>query len=192
MSDQINSSAQAPRNAFVALCKAASENDWCWNISCTTCGHCGFKVGFSKIIHEQHPDDDSFWTQGKRDSDLLKEVEEYGDFWHRASRENQMELASIVATVKISDIQAVSKFPDWLGYIGLVIHHCPERAAREIISDSLLPQFIEMLKDDIEICDYFNKKLANRELLSVNDLSRIESGKVGLLHPPLPLITDLL
>ena len=182
------------KNPFVSLCEHASQNNWCWNLFCTTCGHGAFKIAFSKLIHGQHPDDDSFWPNGKSNSDPLKEVDNYSDFWSSASITNQLKLAKIIAEEKISDIKAVAKFPNWLGYIGLVINHCPSRESRKIISESFLPQFIKILKneDEKEICEYLQEKQSRHELLSVNDLSRIKNKSVNLSNPPLPLITDIL
>jgi len=180
------------RNPFIALCDYASQNNWCWKLFCTTCGHGSFKVAFTKIISGQNPDDASFWPNGKDNAALLKEVDQYRDFWSEASIANQHKLATIVADAKLSEIKSVAKYPDWLGYIGLVIHHCPSREAREKISESLLLQFISMLKDDKEICDYLQNKLAQKEILSINDLSRIESKSVDLKNPPTPLIFDVL
>ena len=180
------------RNPFVALCDYATRNNWCWKLFCTTCGHGAFKVAFSKIVQGKHPDDDSFWPHGKSNSDPLREVDSYRDFWGEASAENQTKIASVVAEAKISDIQAVAKFPDWLGYIGLVISHCSNREARKIISDSFLPQFISMYAANKDLKTYLEEKLSKGELLSINDLSRIEAGRADLEKPPLPLITDIL
>ena len=180
------------RNPFVALCEYASQNNWCWKLFCTTCGHGAFKVAFSKLIQDQHPDNDSFWPHGRSNSDPLKELDNNNDFWRAASIANQLKLASIVAGAKISDIQVVAKFPDWLGYIGLVINHCPDRNARKLFSDAFIPQFIEMTKENKELSDYFKKMQSEDGMLSINDLSRIESGKVNLDKPPLPLIFDVL
>ena len=180
------------RNQFTALCEYASANNWCWNLYCTTCGHGAFRVAFSKIISGQHPDDISFWPNGQSNHSLLKELDKYGDFWRGANKVNQIKLASIVAKSKLMDIQAVAKFPDWLGYIGLVIHHCPSREARKIISESFLPQFVAMLKDNKEIHDYLQNKIIQKQYLSINDLSRIEKKSVNLEKPPQPLIFDIL
>lgn len=163
------------RNPFVALCEYASQNNWCWKICCTTCGHSVFKVAFSKLIQDQHPDDDSFWPYGKSNSDPIKEVDSNNDFWRREARiANQLKLTALVADAKISDIQAVAKFPDWLGYIGLVINHCPNHEARKILSDALIPQFIVMTKESRELSNYFKKMQLEDTLLSINDLSRVE------------------
>ena len=49
-----------------------------------------------------------------------------------------------------------------------------------------------MVNDDKEICEYLHEKQTKQELLSINDLSRIENKSVDLVNPPLPLITDIL
>ncbi|MCX6782034.1 MAG: hypothetical protein NTW66_02880 [Candidatus Magasanikbacteria bacterium] len=167
------------RNSFVALCDYASRSNWCWNIVCTTCGHGAFKVSYAKIINGQNPDDESFWPYGKENDDSLKEMNVNRVFLGDASADAQIKLASVVAKAKLSDIQSVAKFPDWLGYIGLVIHHCPNQEARKIISDSFLSQFIELLKDKAGIREYLSQKQAKQELLDINDLSRIENEIVN-------------
>jgi len=163
------------RNSFVALCEYASQNNWCWKITCTTCGHSAFKVAFSKLVKDQHPDNDSFWPLGKSNSTQLKEADDNDDFRRRASLENQLKLASIVSDAKISHIQQVAKFPDWLGYIGLVIHHCPSHQARKLLSDAYIPQFIEITSEDRELSGYFKKMQSDDGILSINDLSKVES-----------------
>lgn len=192
MSNQDNQLQNIKRNPFIALCDFASRNNWCWKLVCTTCGHSDFRVAFSKIARNQHPDDEAFWPHGKGNQSLFKEADDYKDFFRGASITTQMKLASIVAGAKVTDIQTVAKFPDWLGYIGLVIHHCPNRDSRKIISNAFLPQFITMVKNDKEIYEYLQEKQSKQELLSINDLSRIESKSVDLLNPPLPLISDIL
>lgn len=161
------------RNPFTALCEVASQNNWCWNINCTTCGHSAFKVSFSKIIKGQHPDKDLFWPYGKENHSPLKEMDDCRDFFRNTSIKNQMDLASIVAEVKLSDIQEVAKFPDWLGYIGLVMHHCSSRDAQKIISDAFLPQFIALVKYK-KLSEYLKGKQTKDQYLSINDLNMIE------------------
>ena len=180
------------RNSFVALCDYASRGNWCWKIFCTTCGHGAFRVAFSKLIHNLHPDNKSFWPYGSENHSLLKESDKFNDFWRDSKKENQIKLARIVAKSKLFDIKDITKFPDWLGYIGLVIHHCPNRDARKIISDSFLSQFINILKGNKEIVSYLQEKKSKNELLSINDLSRIENKRVNLINPPYPLIYDSL
>lgn len=164
------------RNPFVALCDYASQNDWCWKLMCTTCGHSAFKVSFSKITMDQHPDDELFWPYGKENHSPLKEIDRYNSFSRRASLSDQEKLAVIVSQANLSDIQHVAKFPEWLGYVGLVLEHCSSHNSREIISNSFLPQFIELLKNDSAMCDYFKEKQSKDEFLDIGDLSKIEGS----------------
>jgi len=161
------------RNPFVALCEYASQNNWCWKITCTTCGHSAFKVAFSKLVRGEHPDDDSFWLNGKENHSALKEIEKYDDFRKRnIDSDIQLRLAKIVAKAKICDIQKISRFPDWLGYIGLVVHYCYNDEASKILSESLILQFMELLKDDKYITENLNKK----QILFISDLEELEDS----------------
>ena len=35
---------------FLSLCRLASQENWCWKIICTTCGHMHFRYGFKELI----------------------------------------------------------------------------------------------------------------------------------------------
>lgn len=167
------------RNPFVALCEVASKNRWCWKLFCTTCGHGAFRVSFSRIIRGQHPDDESFWPNGKENASPLKEWAEYDDFRGPASSESQIALARIVAGAALSDIQAVARFPDWLGYIGLILRHCSEFGAQQIVSGALLPQFTGLVAKNNEAKTYFQAKQKDGRQLEISDLSLVESTMLG-------------
>ena len=163
------------RNSFIALCEYATQRNLCWRIACGTCGHREFRYAFSKIIYGKHPDNKSFWsTIGDKYDDFM---------WGKTpSEEDQIKLASIVAGADIRDIHQVAKFPDWLGYIGLVIFHCksssssqPSRA-HKILTDALLPQFIEFTKRRSSLCDYLKNKKESGGILTIDDLEKIEEG----------------
>ena len=87
-----------------------------------------------------------------------------------------MKLVKIVADAKLIDIQDVAEFPNWLNYIGLVIHHCSDAAARKLLSDSLLPQFIAMVKDDTNLSWYLQGKLNRGKSLAIKDLGKIQNS----------------
>ena len=161
------------RNPFIALCEYASQNNWCWKITCTTCGHSAFRVAFSKLVRNEHPDDDIFWPNGKENHSVFKERNDYNDFNGRSiDGDIQLKLARIVADAKISDIQKSAKFPDWLGYIGLVMHYCYNDEASKILSDSLILQFKELFQTNKYIMEYLN----NKQILSVHDLEILENN----------------
>lgn len=169
------------RNSFVALCEVASQNNWCWNLSCTTCGHGAFKVAFSKLVRGEHPDDESFWPKGKENHSPLIEMDKYNEFTRNTTAVgNQLDLAEIVAKANILDIQLIAKFPDWLGYIGLVLHHCYNPEANKNISDSLLPQFIDLVQNDTLTCDYLKKRQSKQNLLNIYDLAKVENSLITI------------
>lgn len=176
MAENNNQPDTFPRNPFVALCDYASQNNWCWKIHCTTCGHGAFRISFSKIAEGQHPDDPSFFPHGKGNHSPLKESDMYGDLWGIHNLDSQMKLAEIVSQANLSDIQAVSKFPDWLGYIGLVITHLPSNRARMALSSTFIPQFSTFLEKDNEIKAFLEHKKMTGEPLSVTDLDKIEKS----------------
>ena len=64
--------------------------------------------GFSKLVHGEHPDDDSFWPNGKKPF-LLKEIDNYNDF-DRRSIDKDVELNLAKNEAKISDIQKSQNF----------------------------------------------------------------------------------
>lgn len=177
MTEEIKQPSNKKRNAFVALCEYASLGGWCWNLCCTTCGHGTFRVAFSKLAKGQHPDDDSFWPEIKGDgSSLYKESDKYPEFFDGLYLVSQQNLVKIVKKAKFTDIKAVAKFPDWLGYIGLVLYHCPNFSAPRQITDSFLPQFIKLVPKDSETYKLLDKKIKQNELLNISDLQEIEKG----------------
>jgi len=45
-------------NQFESLCKLASDETWCWDLSCTTCGHMHFQYAFLELIKGRSPTDE--------------------------------------------------------------------------------------------------------------------------------------
>lgn len=167
---------ESDRNPFLALCDSASQNNWCWNINCTTCGHGAFRVSFSKLIAgEVHPDYVMFWPNGKNNNNMLQEYKKHPEYrYFHYNYDNQQKLVEIVAGVKIADLKVLCRFPDWLGYIGLVMAHCPSRRAQMTLSSHFIPQFLTLFEKDNEIKGYLENKQLNNEPLTIADLNKIE------------------
>ena len=47
-------------NQFEAVCKLASDEGWCWDINCTTCGNMLFTYAFKQMSYGQSPEDDDW------------------------------------------------------------------------------------------------------------------------------------
>jgi len=169
-----------PRNEFTALVDfAARKGGFCYKIVCTTCGHSEMRLAFSKIIRGVHPDSDDFMSK-----DLWDDLRVFNDFkndfytdrLNSNKIESQNKLAKIVAGSKISDLKRLGKFPDWLGYIGLVLFHLRGNdAATKLISRSLLRQFSEDIDEGNYLKSELYREYNNDFDLTLSDLSRLET-----------------
>jgi hypothetical protein len=108
-------------NYFQKLCLHAANNNWCWNLWCTTCGHQSFRRAFEvmargidptselgqRIIHRS-----TISSPGNRPEPKLIYSED--------------EKAAVVRSCMDADLKTISlnsKFPEWLGYLGLILFH---------------------------------------------------------------------
>ena len=140
---------ESKRNAFVALCELASREKWCWRIGCTTCGCMQFRHSFKKLINGLHPDSPN-WLRQRRPRDIIR------DF----SISEQSILVDIVSNAKIEDIAKIAHYPDWLGYLGLVLLFCEEiESQTRTLSCSLIPQFLNLLPKHSASYKYFKQIL---------------------------------
>lgn len=93
-------------NNFEQACIEATKNNWCWKIHCSTCGNHEFYLLFAELCQ----------TTDRFDLSLDK--------------------GTALEAFITADIQYISKscrFPDWLGYLGLVLHNFnypPEQLTR--------------------------------------------------------------
>ncbi|MBK9173229.1 MAG: hypothetical protein IPM28_09535 [Chloracidobacterium sp.] len=162
-----------PENAFEALCKVASEKEWCWNLVCTTCGHEDFRMGLVQISRRIHPESEK-WVPPDviRSSDprLTESLRDRRAFFHREP------LYLICASANIASIAATCRFPDFLGYLGLALHYQERmetqyRLLTRLWGSDLLKlmdeRAAEVLRADLDRPDF---------VLSWRDLERVEYG----------------
>lgn len=105
-------------NAFEALCKLGSENNWCWNLYCTTCGHATFRYSFLELAKGKNPDDIDWIVDSNTNlqSKLGKVPLEY-------SLKQRESIHNICVEADIKTIAKECGHLDWLGYLGLVLYH---------------------------------------------------------------------
>ena len=157
------------RDAFLALCELASKEDWCWKIPCTTCGSMYFRMSFLELINGKHPDD-ADWSVRRANHHNIKI-----DVPRRYSTRQQAALAEIVSKAKISEITKRANFPDWLGYLGLVLCFCSEHeGANRTLTRSLIPQFLEFITPHDPSQQFLEAMLLEGRTLSWQGLERVE------------------
>lgn len=168
---------------FAAMCKIASEERWCWNIYCTTCGHMHFRYAFKELINGKHPDQPD-WVTTKKNHHQLESL--LGPLPSQLNLFDQGKLIVYIAKTSIKQIQQAARFPDWLGYIGLGLYYT-ENAEEEmgIITKKLVPQFIEILSSTgyyYEIPPVLDRLIKSEtERLKWTDLEYLERG-LSLCH----------
>ena len=134
------------RPAFLALSTLACDEGWCWNLGCTTCGRMYFRYALRELVRGLHPDDANWYVHSDKHHTLAAVLGD-GSFWRGTPVEHQ-QLARIVVQTPIVALAAHSRFPDWLGHLGLVLWHCePSARASRILSDHLTTGFAMLLPD---------------------------------------------
>ncbi len=105
-------------NHFEELCKLASQENWCWKLSCTTCGHMHFRYAFVELANGKSPADPD-WQVHAHNTDFRA----LGEFPHRLSKEQKQVILKECLDADLLAIAKNCRFPDWLGYLGLILTH---------------------------------------------------------------------
>lgn len=161
---------ESKRNAFIALCELASKEDWCWKLYCTTCGSMYFRCSFMEMINGKHPDFEGWII--RKDNHQRINMPLPREF----SKEQQLILLNIVADARVSEITNVAKFPDWLGYLGLVLFFCStvEKESR-LVTKTYIPQLLESVKMENDFSQKMKDILMNpTQVIFWQDLEVVE------------------
>ena len=124
------------KNQFECLCKLASDEDWCWNLQCTTCGHQIFRYAFRLMSRGIKIQDEARMTLGNvyrvsgwivraenNNGDYegqLYKIPSFAQGWPESVKDK---IANICAEADLEVIANNCKYPDWRGYLGLVAAH---------------------------------------------------------------------
>lgn len=168
-------------NQFEALCKLASEESWCWNLFCTTCGHMHFRYAFSELAAGKTPENKDWLIHGSntRYSTVL------GPLPRNYTDSEKERVIGICLKANIISIASSCKFPDWLGYLGLVLEHMRSGSkAYTLLSSNWASQLMTMVPQNTQIHARL-KEIANGDgLLSITDLENCELNIMQAQVPP--------
>ena len=166
------------RNPFIAVSEIASKNRWCWKLTCTTCGATELRSSLQKIAQGFHPDDME-WK-----SNWL--IKDFARNYRRTFPEDiQRKLNDIISDVDIKELNSVASFPDWLGYLGIVIDSCPDKF---LFKKSILQQFVDILDKKSPAYKKFKEILDNNNrapliYFGATDLEIVELCQYDLKIP---------
>lgn len=159
-------------NQFEALCKLASKENWCWKLSCTTCGHMHFRYAFSELAAGKSPYDRN-WLIHSENTDYSHCL---GPSPRSYSEEQKEKLLHICQETNISSIAMNCKFPDWLGYLGLVL---VEMYTDSNVYKAVSSKWASQLKDIVSPNSHAQARLSEvieqeDEFLNIGDLEICE------------------
>jgi len=152
----------------------ASQEKWCWKLYCTTCGHAHFRYALREIANGKTPEDQDWIIHINRTN-----YNELGSFPFTYSPNECESIAEICSGANISGIKNKCIFPDWLGYLGLVLFHIKDNdLALSVISKSWSKQLLDFLPINTDIYSKLNMNLQVDSFLTIEDLEEIESALV--------------
>ncbi len=105
----------------------ASEENGCWKIYCTTCGHLHFRYSFLEIANGKSPADAGWIIH----SDKTNYTQRLGSIPKNFTSNQKQKVIEICKSADLSCIASKCKFPDWLGCLGLVLHHLSGNAEQD-------------------------------------------------------------
>jgi hypothetical protein len=84
-------------------------------------------------------------------------------------------VAAIAAEASLESIKSRANFPDWLGYLGVVLFFCGEAESQDHrLSHAWIPQLCAMLRNDSPLRQSLLAKSEGNGLLTLADLEAME------------------
>ena len=102
------------KNSFELHCQWASEKNLCWNLHCTTCGSHEFRSGIYAIMTGEN------FKHGEQWNTHCKSYTGPWFKWDVTLRE-YITFCQVIIEASLFRISQTSKFPDWLGYLGICL-----------------------------------------------------------------------
>jgi hypothetical protein len=160
-------------NQFESLCKLASDEGWCWKLGCTTCWGAHFRYAFLELAVGKSRLDKN-WIIHRRITQYSKLL---GPFPKRFTEEQKVTILKICNDADISSIASSCRFPDWLGYLGLVLYPMYfESEAYKALSSSWATQLADLVNADSPIHARLREIAEGKGILNIDDLESCESS----------------
>lgn len=114
---------------FTKISTEASKQKMCWDLTCTTCGCVELMKSFSEVID-------------RGDKPLNR-------YSHNNNIRYQEKLLISIGEINLEELMENSKYPDYLGHIGLLLSACQNAEYKKnIISKQLINQMCIMFPED--------------------------------------------
>jgi hypothetical protein len=168
-------------NAFEALCLLASQEQWCWRMYCTTCGHMYFRYALRELATGKSPES-SPWLVTSKNEALRRgaPLKALGpapplSAWPLAE---QRGLSTVLAQANLAHIASSCLYPDWLGYLGLALRYTEdvEQEARQL-TQAWTPQLRKLVTPDSAAARALDALMRDqRRVLRWSDMEGVEAA----------------
>jgi hypothetical protein len=169
-------------NRFEILCELAQREEWCWNLSCTTCGHGVFRWALKALSKGFDPITDEWPVHWGPETTFEKLQRTNGPMASRAGFpiSEQRAIQSAVIGCDLHRIASTVRFPQWLGYIGVFLAYSEDaESENQEITTSLVPQLLRLVRSDSEATSILERLLAERRPLRWPHLELVEHCYLG-------------
>jgi hypothetical protein len=142
------------------ILEKAINNNWCWNITCTTCGHIEFYESLNELSNSNHSITNI--KQGRK---------RYGGLKAQAIDEVILQTQKL----NLKNLSIKANFPDWLGYIGLILYYTSSNHPKFLsMSNHIINGLLEILPSNSRIRKLLQSKMELEEPLEISELELIE------------------
>lgn len=160
-------------NQFEELCKLASDENWCWNLFCTTCGHMHFRYAFAELAAGKSPSDSSWLIHGRN----TRYSNSLGPLPRSYTEEQKEKVINICCDASLSLISETCKFPDWLGYLGLILEHMYSGSeSYKKLAENWASQLSQLVSEGSEICRKLKEIAEGNGVLNIQVLEACETN----------------
>lgn len=158
-------------NKFEILCELASKERWCWKIGCTTCGCLHFRYSFKEIANGKTPNQGN-WLITVRKKSYRKQL---GGIPFNFTDNEKIEILTICQDADIKRIHKICTFPDWLGYLGLVLYLMrTNRHEYRELALNWSSQLIELVPKFSKAYLRLKHLIQSKEIIEIKDLELCE------------------
>lgn len=161
-------------NKFYKLAVLASKERWCWNLYCTLCGHAKFRDAFTQLAEGKTPNGIGWQVYSSRGGD-----ERYRPAPRPFKREQKKRVLECCLQGSLRAVSNSCRFPDWLGYMGLVLEHMKTTdILYSALSTEWAAQLYQMVTYDSEAAIRLEEVIVGEagSLLTIKDLALCEKA----------------
>lgn len=149
----------------------ASDENWCWKLFCTTCGHMHFRYAFVELVVGKSPTEPG-WIVHRRNTRYSNSL---GPLPRNYTEEQKQKISIICSNANLSTVAEVCKFPDWLGYLGLILEHMfSDAEPYKKLSESWASQLSGMVSKGSTLHNRLCEVAQGKGMLNIKDLEACE------------------